>query len=82
MKRITVLSLLLVALLLTSVSVLAQDTFMGKTAEELFPGAANDMERDAAMAALLAANLPDSRYSSRTLDPPDPAAETSRPEES
>jgi multiple sugar transport system substrate-binding protein len=69
MKRITVLSLLLVALLLSSVSVLAQDTFMGKTAEELFPGAANDVERDAAMAALLAADLPDStgQFAGQTL---------------
>lgn len=39
--------------------VAAQDTFMGKTAAELFPGAANDQERTSAMAALLAANLPD-----------------------
>src|SRR5688500_2176725 len=45
------------------------DTFMGMTAAELFPGAANDTERDTAMAALLAANLPDAqdRFSGQTI---------------
>jgi len=54
---------------LSAVSVAAQDTFMGMTAEELFPGAANDQERDSAMAALLAANLPDARdrFAGQTL---------------
>ncbi|MBZ0304958.1 MAG: hypothetical protein K8I82_02710, partial [Anaerolineae bacterium] len=42
---------------------------MGKTAEELFPGAANDVERAGAMAALLAANLPDAtgQFAGQTL---------------
>ena len=50
-------------------SVRAQDTWMGKTAAELFPGAANDQERDLAFQALLAANLPDatSRFAGQTL---------------
>lgn len=65
--------LILLALLLTlslgATQVLAQDTFMGKTAEELFPGAADDAERASAMAALLAANLPDAtgRFAGQTL---------------
>jgi multiple sugar transport system substrate-binding protein len=47
----------------------AQDTFMGLTAEQLFPGAQTDLERETAMAALLAANLPDgtSRFAGQTL---------------
>lgn len=54
---------------LSAVPVAAQDTFMGMTAAELFPGAANDQERDSAMAALLAANLPDAtdRFAGQTL---------------
>jgi len=46
-------------LVLSATRVVAQDTFMGKTAQELFPSAQSDAERDSAMAALLAANLPD-----------------------
>jgi multiple sugar transport system substrate-binding protein len=45
------------------------DTFMGKTAEELFPEVASDQERASAMEALLAANLPDAtdRFAGQTL---------------
>ncbi|MCA9911224.1 MAG: hypothetical protein KC519_21375, partial [Anaerolineae bacterium] len=64
-----VLLVLSILLALGVSQVAAQDTFMGKTAEELFPGAANDEERAAAMAALLAANLPDAtdRFAGQTL---------------
>jgi multiple sugar transport system substrate-binding protein len=54
--------LLLVVLAVGQVSVYAQDTFMGKTAAELFPipdVAANEQEQQLAFEALLAANLPD-----------------------
>lgn len=71
MKRAFYLNVLFILLLgvLAVSPVVAQDTFMGKTADELFPGAANDEERDAAMAALLAANLPDAtdRFAGQTL---------------
>jgi multiple sugar transport system substrate-binding protein len=61
MKHARLLSLMLVlALVLGATTVVAQEeTWMGKTAEELFPGAADETERASAMAALLAANLPD-----------------------
>lgn len=73
MKRKLLLLVLVLSTLLTLLSltpVAAQgDTFMGKTAEELFPGAADDQERASAMAALLAANLPDAtgRFAGQTL---------------
>lgn len=65
--------LLITCLLLAMghMSVLAQDgdTFMGMTAEELFPGAVNETERETAMEALLAADLPDAtdRFEGQTL---------------
>ncbi len=64
-----ILLVLLLTLSLGATQVLAQDTFMGKTAADLFPGAADDTERDSAMAALLAANLPDAtgRFAGQTL---------------
>lgn len=64
-----VLLILSIVLALGVAQVSAQDTFMGKTAEELFPGAANDQERTSAMAALLAANLPDAtgQFAGQTL---------------
>lgn len=64
-----ILLVMLLTLSIGATQVLAQDTFMGKTAAELFPGAANDTERDSAMAALLAANLPDAtgRFAGQTL---------------
>jgi len=57
-----------ILVLIGSMSVMAQDTFMGMTAEELFPDA-SDVERESAMAALLAANLPDAtdRFAGQTL---------------
>ena len=64
------LALLLSLLIIGSVSVSAQDdTFLGMTAEELFPGAIDETERDTAMAALLEANLPDARdrFAGQTL---------------
>ncbi len=54
--------LTILALLLSGVSAFAQDTFMGKTAAELFPipdVAANEQEQQLAFQALLAAGLPD-----------------------
>lgn len=68
-RRLFIISFTLVfALMLGSVGVMAQDTFMGMTAEELFPDA-SDTERSSAMAALLAANLPDAtdRFEGQTL---------------
>ena len=59
MKTKFVFLVAILVLALGAFSVSAQDTFMGKTADELFPGAANEVERDAAMAALVAADLPD-----------------------
>lgn len=57
------LQLLVLLLLLTSVlgatRVLAQDTFFGKTAADLFPDSPTDQERELAFKALLAANIPD-----------------------
>lgn len=61
-KSVFRLSVLLVVLVLVfgAIGASAQgETWMGKTAEELFPGAESDAERDQAMAALLAADLPD-----------------------
>jgi multiple sugar transport system substrate-binding protein len=72
-KKIVVLVLLIVLVVPTSnLLVLAQDgggPFDGMSAEELFPGAINDQERASAMAALLAANLPDARdrFAGKTL---------------
>jgi multiple sugar transport system substrate-binding protein len=70
-KFLVFVSLLSVLLILISGTVvLAQDeTFMGKTAEELFPGAADETERANAMAALLEANLPDAtgQFAGQTL---------------
>jgi cytochrome b len=63
-------ALLLSLLIIGSVGVSAQeDTFLGMTAEELFPGAIDETERDTAMAALLEANLPDARdrFAGQTL---------------
>jgi multiple sugar transport system substrate-binding protein len=60
MKRHFILISLVLVFVLGATLVVAQDdTFMGMTAADLFPGAADDQERDSAMAALLAANLPD-----------------------
>lgn len=64
-RQVRLLTLLMVvALLLSGLSytrpATAQaDTFMGKTAKELFPDAGSDVERENAMKALLAAKLPD-----------------------
>lgn len=69
-RRLFIMILLVTGILLLSgVSVHAQDTFMGMTAEQLFPGAQTDLERTTAMAALLAAELPDARdrFSGQTL---------------
>ncbi len=65
---VSLLSVLLV--LMSGTVVVAQgETFMGKTAEELFPGAADETERANAMAALLEANLPDAtgQFAGQTL---------------
>lgn len=71
MSRFRLIALLVcLTLVLGAAGVYAQDeTWMGKTAAELFPGAANDQERDSAMAALLAANLPDAtgQFAGQTL---------------
>lgn len=69
-KLLTISFLLLTVFLLSSVSVLAQDDpFAGMTAEQLFPNAINDVERESAYAALMAANLPDARdmFAGQTL---------------
>src|SRR6185369_11363782 len=70
-KSILLLVLLIGLLALSSVSVVvAQDqTFFGKTAQDLFPDAASDTERNNAFAALLAANIPDGhdRFAGQTL---------------
>lgn len=71
MSRFRLIALLVcLTLVLGAAGVYAQEeTWMGKTAAELFPGAANDQERDSAMAALLAANLPDAtgQFAGQTL---------------
>jgi multiple sugar transport system substrate-binding protein len=72
MKSFRLVSLLLALALLAGVigTVAAQDdTFMGMTAEELFPDAISDLERETAFAALQAANLPDAtdRFAGQTL---------------
>ncbi len=70
LRRFLFVILILTSMLaLSAIQVVAQDTFMGMTAEELFPGAANEQERASAMAALLAANLPDARdrFAGQTL---------------
>ena len=63
--------LLIVVLSITSLASVAtaQDTFMGLTAEQLFPGAQTDLERTSAMAALQAAGFPDAtgRFAGQTL---------------
>lgn len=68
-KLITLICVL--ALFLGGITVMAQDgeTFKDLTAEQLFPGAENDVERNSAMEALLAANLPDAcdRFEGQTL---------------
>ncbi|HML21492.1 MAG TPA: extracellular solute-binding protein [Aggregatilinea sp.] len=64
MKRLIVLILVLALVIPTgSILVTAQgdDPFEGMTPEELFPTAIDDQERQSAMEALLAANLPDAR---------------------
>jgi multiple sugar transport system substrate-binding protein len=65
MKKQLLVLVLLIALVIPTGSLLvsAQDggPFDGKTADELFPNAIDDQERDSAMAALLASNLPDAR---------------------
>ena len=69
-RNAILLSVLLLALLTLGSAVLAQDqTFFGKTAQDLFPDAASDTERDNAFAALLAANIPDGhdRFEGQTL---------------
>jgi multiple sugar transport system substrate-binding protein len=70
-RLLVVLSLVFVLTTIGTLNVLAQDepTFMGMTAEELFPGAADEVERDTAMQALLAAELPDvtDRFAGQTL---------------
>lgn len=74
MRQLRLVSLLLVLIVsLGAVSVLAQDeeTFMGLTAEELFPdeAIASEFERESAFAALLASDLPDAtdRFAGQTL---------------
>jgi multiple sugar transport system substrate-binding protein len=63
--------LVLLTLAVGQVSVYAQETFMGMTAEELFPdeNIANENERATAFQALLDANLPDAtdRFAGQTL---------------
>jgi len=70
-KVLLISALVLALLLLSAVSIVtAQDqTFFGKTAQDLFPDAANDTERNNAFAALLAANIPDGhdRFAGQTL---------------
>ncbi|MDZ4766747.1 MAG: extracellular solute-binding protein [Chloroflexota bacterium] len=65
----TVLLFVVLSLVLSGAALAQDATFMGKTAAELFPGAQTDLERDSAMTALLAANLPDgtSRFAGQTL---------------
>lgn len=62
MKRVQLVSLLVLVLLLVGAlsvaPVFAQDTFFGKTAEELFPDSP-EQERALAFAALMNANIPD-----------------------
>ncbi|MDL1901711.1 extracellular solute-binding protein [Anaerolineae bacterium CFX9] len=62
-------SILLIALMGVGGVVAQDDTFMGMTAEQLFPGAQTDLERTTAMAALQAANLPvaTDRFAGQTL---------------
>lgn len=62
-------SILLIALMGVGGVVAQDDTFMGMTAEQLFPGAQTDLERATAMAALQAANLPvaTDRFAGQTL---------------
>lgn len=57
-KLLLAVSILLIAVLGAAGVVAQDDTFMGMTAEQLFPGAQTDLERTTAMAALQAANLP------------------------
>ena len=65
MKKLSLFLVLLIVLSLSvsNLTVLAQDgdPFEGKSLEELFPNAIDDQERESAMEALLAANLPDAR---------------------
>jgi len=62
MSRKLLLVSIILALMIGAFGVTAQDdTFMGMSADELFPGAINEIERDTAFEALVAANLPDAR---------------------
>jgi multiple sugar transport system substrate-binding protein len=71
LNRKTLLVVLLVTILATlgATQVVAQDTFMGLTAEQLFPGAQTDLERETAFAALMEAGFPDAtgRFAGQTL---------------
>lgn len=71
LNRKTLLVVLLVAILATlgATQVVAQDTFMGLTAEQLFPGAQTDLERETAFAALMEAGFPDAtaQFAGQTL---------------
>jgi multiple sugar transport system substrate-binding protein len=61
-KKVHVLLFVVLLLSLSGITAYAQDTFFGKTAQELFPipeVAANEQEQQLAFEALLAANLPD-----------------------
>jgi ABC-type glycerol-3-phosphate transport system substrate-binding protein len=59
-KRFTTVLMLLVAVLsLSGMIVQAQDTFFGKTKDELFPDSPTQLEKDLAFAALMNANIPD-----------------------
>ncbi|MCC7206329.1 MAG: extracellular solute-binding protein [Anaerolineae bacterium] len=69
-KLLLIVALIAALIVPTATRISAQDdTWMGKTAAELFPGAANDQERDSAFKALVEANLPDatSRFAGQTL---------------
>lgn len=61
MKRAAYLGLLVVVLILSLGfgTVVAQDTFFGKTADDLFPDSPTQSEKELAFKALLAANIPD-----------------------
>jgi multiple sugar transport system substrate-binding protein len=59
-RRLYLLVMVVFAALSINAGVLAQgDTIFGLTAEQLFPDAVSDVERDRAFAALQAANMPD-----------------------
>ncbi len=69
-RTITFLFLFTTFLLLSTTSILAQDDpFAGIPLEQLFPNAINDVERQSAYEALIAANLPDARdmFAGKTL---------------